>query len=351
VVFLNVGETKVNQQVVEGRCLVLNSPWCSNACDTVVRKEADATVIESSEIVARVENGEIMYLESVYCVDRNVRFIEITPMMDKHDFFIAERHMLSSMSQTHMKRSACAQSMFALRKRRICSFAMPVILHIFRNQIIQVLAETPLYALDYIMQLSAVTQKGMSIKRTFGEFLKVCCNAQKALISTGSPVVFVAGMYKMPISFYAFVLSSVYSGLISLLVDAIQLFNNCSYNPLKKRRDSVMLNTDQIFMSVLVFSFCLLIILNILCFHVLSVLVRIFLALLEFSKDFVDFAFVDTSQYSMYSLVILESHPHVQLRYSSVSAWIKIVFALKASLHASEMSKQNFIAKLAFGIE
>ncbi|KAM0671943.1 hypothetical protein CWI42_040880 [Ordospora colligata] len=349
VVFLNTGKTKVNQQVIGGRCLVLNSPWCSNGCDTVVRKEADTTFIESNEIVAKVKSGEIVYLESVYCVDENVKFIEISPVLDKHDFFVASRHMLSSMSNNQIHRST--EKIFALNKRRICSFVIPVILHVFRTQIILVLSKAPAYASDYVMQLSVVAQKGMSIKRTFGEFLKICCNIQKGLMLTGSPLVFVAGIYKMPISFYVFVLSSVYRGLMSLLVDAIQLFNNCSYNPLKKRTDSVMLNTDQIFMSVLVFSFCLLIMLNIMCFHVISVLLRMFLELLEFSKNFIDFVFVDTSQCSMYSLVILDSHPYVQLRYRDVSIWTKIIFAAKASLQTSEITKQNFITRLLFGIE
>lgn len=352
VVFLRHGDTaRVNQHVVGGRYLVLNSPWGPSSRDTVVQRSGAEVTIESKEVVLKVASGKVVYLETVYPMDGTLEFVELSPNPRPYDFFLSKRHLLARLA-TRAPAATTDKAVMHLRKRRVSCFLVPMALWLARGAVEYFLAEAPRRVIAHIADASAEAGDAITIKTTLGTLLRPFYTAQKMLLRLGSPVVLVGGLHMVPTTMCLSVFSRMYSALTGSLVEAVHLLNNSSYNPLKKRRDSVILSTDQIFMSVLVFSFLLLIIFNIAHFHVFFVLVALCSEALKMACDFIDFVLVDTSECRTYALTIEGGkHPRLGLGYACVSAWDRIVLAAEASFWSSELSRDGFLAELLFGIK
>ncbi|CAD25230.2 hypothetical protein [Encephalitozoon cuniculi GB-M1] len=343
IVFLSHGDSgKVNQQVVHGRCLVFNPPWDDSPPDTTVQRDGNKLEIESKEIILKVVDRRIVYLETIYQVDSRVEFVELVPSPHPYDFFLSKRHFLSKLSE--MPFHPMPKGTVCLRKRRISCFVVPVLLWLLRRAVEYLLVDVPQHAVNYIVSCSAEAKQIITIKTTLGAFIRFFCAIQKAFLRMGHPIVFVGGIYVIPTTVYLGALSRTCSFLASLLIEAVHLLNNSSYNPLRKRRDSVILNTDQIFMSVLIFSFLLLIMFNVVHFHILYISMTLCLTALRMVSDFIDFMLVDTSGCRVYTLSISHNGiPQVVLKYAKVSIWSKVKFATEATLLSSGLSRGKFL--------
>lgn len=338
------GDT-VSQQVVNGKYLVLNAPWSSSGCNVKVRMHGGEVVIESKDIVCRVLNGKITRLESVYPIDENIRFVETAPPSSSCDYFLAKRLFLRQLSKNRFSGDGTAH----LRRRRIMRLVSPVLLYVFRSAVEHVLIDIPRQATALITSQDSVFQ-GPAIKMALGLLVEGFCSFQRIVFRLGEPVVFVNSLYLLPAKTCISVFSLMYSALVASFAEVIHLLNNSSHNPLKNRRDAIILSTDQIFMSVLIFSFCLLMIINVMGFHIFFAIARLFILCLEFAENFVDFLLTDTSACSTYDIVFSEGELHgVGFRCRGVSISEKILFALEASFLASELSKDRFLFKLLFG--
>ncbi|ADM11327.2 uncharacterized protein Eint_040360 [Encephalitozoon intestinalis ATCC 50506] len=351
IVFLDNGDTsKVNQQVVCGKYLVFNSPWDDSQADTKIKRDGRTLDIESKEIILKVASGKIVYLETVYPVSTGVEFVELISPPNPYDFFLLRKHFLSKL--TGVCPRPMEKEVTYPKKRRIGCFIMPVILCILRKPLEYFLVNIPSRIVDYIMNSSVEEKQIITIKTTLGAYVKFFTTIQSLFLRLGFPVVFIDGIYMIPTAACLSIFSRLGLFLAKLLVESIHLLNNSSYNPLKKRRDSVVLNTDQIFMSVLIFSFLLLITFNVVHFYVLYIFMNLCLIALTTFSDFIDFVLIDISKFHTYTLSTDHTkHRQIKLKYTKVSIYHKIKFAIQASLLSSKTLKDTVLAKYLLEIK
>lgn len=339
--------SRVNQQIIGGRYLVFNAPWHSSPANTDLRRVGCEIHIESQDTVCRISGGKIIHLESVYAVDEAVRFTEIVPSPPSYDFFLEKRCFLNNLSGDIGPGEG---AVVHLERRRPMRFVAPIMLCVFRDVVEHILVEIPERVVRHITNQPMGVKQNTAIKTTLGSLLRVSCSSQRLAIRLGYPVVFVNNMYLLPTYGYLVLFSFLYSVLTTSFIEVVQLLNNSSYNPLKRRRDSIILGTDQIFMSAVMFSFYLLIVMNVICFQAFFVFMSLCLISLKFVSDFIDFVSMDTSHCSTYNLVIdKDNASEPELRYTSVSTWAKIVFAVEASFRVSELCRDRFLVRLLFG--
>lgn len=351
IVLLNYGNIdRINQQVMGDGCLVFNSPWSGSSPKTKVERNGDKLTIESKEIVLKVINGKIVYIETTYSIDSKVGFVEFTPSSHPYDFFLLKKHFLSRLKG--MPSYSIDKEPVYLKKRRIGRFVIPVFLYLLRAAAEYLLVGIPQHMADYIMNYSTEEKQIVTIKTTLGTYIKFFCSIQGAFLRLGFPIVFIDEIFIIPTTMYLFAFSYICSFLVRSLIESIHLLNNSSYNPLKRRRDSVILNTDQIFMSALIFSFILLIMFNIVHFYILCSFMSLCLAGLKFITDFIDFALMDVSKCRTYTLSIsYDRVPAVEIRYTKVSVYDRVKLAVQASLLSLESFKDNILIKLLLGIK
>jgi hypothetical protein len=346
VILLNHGrDGKVNQQLLNDKYLVLNAPWHGSPANTILRIQGCEIYVESKDVVCRILNVQIVHLETVYSVDKAVEFVEIVPSPPLCDFFLAKRYFLDSLSRDIRPDS---RTTGYLERRRPMRFVIPVLLYLFLDVAEYLLVGIPEHVIRHITNQPIGVKQNTAIKTTLGALATVSCSLQRLTIRLGCPVVFVNNIYLLPTHGYLLLFSSLYSTLTAAFVEVIQLLNNSSYNPLKKRRDSIILSTDQIFMSVVMFSFYLLIIMNVICFHAFFVFMNLCLISLKFASDFVS---TDTSHCSVYTLVPSGNASGVELRYTKVSIWTKVVLATEASFRMSALYKDKFLINLLLGTQ
>ncbi|AFN82807.1 hypothetical protein EROM_040380 [Encephalitozoon romaleae SJ-2008] len=351
IVLLSYGNIdRINQQVMCDGCLVLNSPWSDSSPETKMKRNGDELTIESKEMVLKVINGKIVYIEAVYLIDSKVEFVELTLSPHPYDFFLLKKHFLSRLKGTPS--NSTDKEVVYLRKRRIGRFVIPVFLYLLKTTIEYLFVGIPQHMVDYIVNCSTEEKRIITIKTTLGTYIKFFCSIQGAFLRLGFPIVFIDEIFVVPTTMYLSAFSYACSFLARSLIESIHLLNNSSYNPLKRRRDSVILNTDQIFMSALIFSFILLIMFNIVHFYILCSFMSLCLVGLKFITDFIDFVLMDISKCRTYTLSInYDRMPAVELRYTKVSVYDRIKLAVQASLLSLESFKDNILVKLLLGIK
>lgn len=349
IILLNHGDgTRTNQHVVGGKYLVLNAPWCESPRNVILRRQGNQIYIESKDIVCKVLCGKIAYLETVYPMDKDIGFLEMTPEPPAYDFFLSKRYLLDRISGKRPS-GAFDNKIVPLRRRQVSRIVVPVLLQIFRDAVEYILVEIPRNTTTYIMTQVAGVEQNAAVKMVFCAVARVFYSLQSMAIRRGCPVVFVNSLYLVPTRLHLSIFFGLYSSLITVLIESIQLLNNSSYNPLKKRRDAIILSTDQIFMSVLIFSFSLLVLMNIARFHLLFVFMNCCLMALRFAEDFVDFFFTDTSDCCTYELVFDDDCSGPVFRYSGISVWAKTRLALEAGFCLSRLSGDKPLARLLLG--
>ncbi|AFM98087.1 hypothetical protein EHEL_040350 [Encephalitozoon hellem ATCC 50504] len=345
IVLLNYGDAgRINQHVLCNGCLVFNSPWSDSSPETKVERDGDKLTIESKEIVLRIIGRKIVYLEAVYSIDSKVEFMELTPSPYPYDFFLMKRHFLSRLKGT----PSCSidKETVHLSKRRIGCFIIPVFLYLLRRTVKDFLVGLPQHIVDYIVSCPAEKGQAVTIKTTLGTYVRFFCSMQGVFLRLGVPVVFIDEVFLIPTIAYLHAFSHVCSFLVSLLIESVHLLNNSSYNPLKRRRDTMILNTDQIFMSALIFSFVLLIMFNIVHFYILCSFMRLCLAGLRFTRNFIDFVLMDFSKCRTYDLSIdYDKAPAIKLRYTKVSIYDRIKLAVQASFLSLGLFKDSILVR------
>jgi hypothetical protein len=335
--------------IVDGRYWVLNVPWSSSKASVSIRCGNDGIHVESEDIVCRVCDGRVAEMESVHGVSPSVRFLRMDLPDLSTDFSLAKRRFVERLRGEN---AAGHEEVIYLEKPNLMCFVSPLLLYYFRETIHSLIVDFPDQVISYIVNQPMKIKQTTVIKQSLGGVARLVCIWQKAVLDTQHPLIFVNKVFLFPVYCWLHAFTAMYFPLLVAFKEALHLLKNSSYNPLKKRNDCANLTTDQIFLTVLLFSFFLFLIINMVCFYALFTSIRLFLAILKLIESFVDFMLVDTSKCQVHALELGKSHePAVQVMSRRVGICDKMWFALEAAFCECEISDKRFFIKILTGMK
>lgn len=149
-------------------------------------------------------------------------------------------------------------------------FGVAIFVYINNPHIITSLfVESPLRSMDYIMNQPMGIKQNTVIKTIFGTLFKTILSVDMGLYFT------------LPIRICSRIIFAAYSYNTMILMDIFNLLQNKTYNPIKKRTDTIHLSVDQIVLSVFLFSFGFIIYTNLVVYYVYFVFLSFVLELLK----------------------------------------------------------------------
>lgn len=137
------------------------------------------------------------------------------------------------------------------------------------HAIASIFVESPLRSMDYIMNQPMGIKQNTVIKTILGTLFKTILPVDMGLNFT------------LPIRICTRIIFAAYSYNMMILMDIFNLLQNKTYNPIKKRTDTIHLSVDQIVLSVFLFSFGFIIYTNLVVYYMYFVFLSFVLELLR----------------------------------------------------------------------
>lgn len=170
-------------------------------------------------------------------------------------------------------------------------FLLGIIKYIFFNLYFKIFIDVPLWGISYVQSEPLGIKQNAIIKEFLGLVCKKTIVIQEMLFIPLS----VFNLEKMSLKICTSFIFLLCRTVLNRVIDIAELFNNKTYNSLKKRYDNVKLSIDQIIMSVLFFSISFLTLINLIFYYLLYSFFDLMIRLVEcLEKSFI-FLFVDTS--------------------------------------------------------
>jgi hypothetical protein len=339
-------DTRVSEAIVDGRYWVLNVPWSADQPKVSIRRSGNEIHVESEDTVCRTCDGVVMELESIHRVSPRIEFLQMALPDLSSDFSLVKRQFTRRLRGE----VPLGDEAMYLERRSLMRFVSPLFLYCFRDAVCALVVNMPGQVTEYIVSQPMKIKQNTAIKQILGVAAKMACAWQRRVLDSQVPLIFVNRVFLLPMYCWLCAFTAAYSSLLVAFKETLHLLKNSSYNPLKKRNDCANLATDQIFLTVLLFSLFLFLIINMVCFYVLFAGIRLLLTALRFFESFIDFMLVDTSRCRIHALEPGKDE-HVRIVSRKVGLRDKLGFALGAASCECGISSGRFVVSILTGLE
>lgn len=149
-------------------------------------------------------------------------------------------------------------------------FVLAIVLYILSPHAVHaLLVRFPLHSMNYIMNQPMGIKQNTVIKTFFGTLFKHIIR-----VDTGMD-------FAQPLQICSSIIFSAYSYNTMILMDIFDLLRGKTYNPKKKRTDTIQLSVDQIVLSVFLFSFGFIIYTNLVVYYMYFVFLSCMLEIIR----------------------------------------------------------------------
>lgn len=148
-----------------------------------------------------------------------------------------------------------------------------ILIIIYNPDIIHnIFTEMPLKSIDYIMNKPLGIEQNTVIKTMLGKLFKQIISLK------------IHEDFTLPLLICTRFIFIIYSINMMMLKDIFSLIKNKTYNPVKKRFDTIRLDTDQTVLSVFIFSACAIIYMNLVIYYMYFVIIAFALEFINIFK-------------------------------------------------------------------
>ncbi|KAI5181087.1 hypothetical protein PAEPH01_2784, partial [Pancytospora epiphaga] len=152
----------------------------------------------------------------------------------------------------------------------IVIFAGAALFYVSRPNIITTFfVQTPLRAMEHIMNQPMGIKQNTIIKTLLGTLFKKILAVEMEL------------EFLVPVEMCISIIFAAYSYNMMILRDIFHLLQNKTYNPIKKRIDTIYLDVDQIVLSVFLFSFSFIIYTNLVVYYMYFIFLKLVIEIIQ----------------------------------------------------------------------